>query len=146
MNGNLIAIDPGANGGISILHDVGVIVHKMPEGVGDLCQLLRLYNAPGSYCFLELVHEMPSQRGMFNFGKGYGHLEMALYLLNIPTEVVSPQKWIKYHCLGTRGGMTGTEWKNKLKAKAQMLYPQIKVTLWNADSLLILDYAINKRK
>ena len=144
--GSLIAIDPRANGGISVLHDVGVIVHKMPETAGDLCQLLRLYNNPGSYCFLELVHEMPGQRGMFNFGRGYGHLEMALLMLNIPTETVSPQKWIKYHALGTKSGMTNTEWKNKLKAKAQMLYPQINVTLWCADSLLILDYAINKRK
>jgi hypothetical protein len=34
-----------------------------------------------------------------------------------------------------------TIWKNKLKTRAQQLYPGIKVTLANADALLILRYA-----
>ena len=56
---------------------------------------------------------------------------------------VTPQKWIKYHGLGVRGQLTNTQWKNKLKARAQDLFPQIKVTLALADALLIMDYARN---
>lgn len=35
----------------------------------------------------------------------------------------------------------GRDWKNKLKEHAQVLFPQFKVTLANADALLILHYA-----
>lgn len=34
------------------------------------------------------------------------------------------------------------EWKNKLKASAQRLYPKLKVTLLTSNAILILDYAI----
>lgn len=36
---------------------------------------------------------------------------------------------------------SGRDWKNKLKEHAQVLFPQFKVTLANADALLILHYA-----
>ena len=35
----------------------------------------------------------------------------------------------------------GKDWKNHLKAKALELYPNLDVTLVNADALLILDAA-----
>jgi len=35
--------------------------------------------------------------------------------------------------------MSPVQWKNKLKAEAQRLYPDIKVTLKTADALLILE-------
>ena len=36
-------------------------------------------------------------------------------------------------------GETPTQWKNKLKAEAQRLFPDIRVTLKTADALLILE-------
>ena len=92
---------------------------------------------------------MPGQGGsaMFNFGKGYGNLEMALLALKIPTVSVTPQVWQKALQLGTRSKtMSKTEWKNKLKAKAQQLFPYLKITLAISDALLICEYARIKEK
>ena len=54
---------------------------------------------------------------------------------------VRPAIWQKAHPVGTKGDLTTTQWKNKLKARASELFPQIKVTLGNADALLLLDAA-----
>ena len=84
---------------------------------------------------------------MFTFGRGYGHLEMALLCCKIPTVAVTPQKWQKELQLGNRGNKTTTQWKNKLKAKAEQLFPYVKkITKATSDSLLILQYAKIKEK
>jgi len=144
----IITIDPGQSGGIAIIDESGSInIHKMPATPMDILNILELYKE-GATCILEIVHGMPKQGGaaMFTFGKGYGWLEMALLALKIPTETVSPQKWTKTLGIGTKASCSSSnEWKNKLKAKAQQLYPDIKITLWNADALLILYYAQNSR-
>ena len=59
---------------------------------------------------------------------------------------VTPQKWQKELQLGNRGNKSTTEWKNKLKAKAEQLFPYMKITLAVSDSLLILQYAKMKEK
>jgi hypothetical protein len=45
--------------------------------------------------------------------------------------------------LGKSSEHTKTEWKNRLKAKAQQLFPQQSkhITLKTADALLIAEYA-----
>ena len=40
--------------------------------------------------------------------------------------------------------MQVSEWKRKLKAKAQELYPHLDVTLKNCDALLILHFALGR--
>jgi len=144
----VIAIDPGKSGGICVFNsNTGVKSVNMPITPTDLHQFLKRYSVD-SYCYLEKVHGMPgmSGGGMFTFGQGYGWLEMALIALKIPTESVTPQKWQKTHEMGTKGKLTTTQWKNKLKAKAQQLFPDQKVFLWNADALLILHYGLDKLK
>lgn len=145
----IISIDPGTNGAICILKDSGeTLTYKMPSTPKDIFELLR--EAKNEYnveCFMEKVQGLPKMGGspMFNFGQGYGHLEMALIALGIKTVTTRPQEWQKAFSIGTKGKSSTTEWKNKLKAKAQMLYPDIKVTLWNADALLIGEWARNLR-
>lgn len=140
-----IGIDPGAHGGIAVLDSGGVVVEvrKMPETPQDLLEFLRRYRAE-SFCTLERVGGMPGNGGsaMFNFGKGYGHLQMALLALGIPTEDVTPNKWEKSYQLGTSGKYTKTEWKNRLKGKAQQLFPSLgkRITLATCDALLIAEY------
>lgn len=141
----IIAIDPGKNGGIaiySITKKVLIEVLKMPETPKEVLVAISPY-APNAVCYLEKVQGMPGQSGpgMFNFGRGFGHLEMALLARNIPTVEVTPQKWQKELQMGVKGKMSDTEWKNKLKSRAEQLYPNIKMTLAIADSLLILEYA-----
>lgn len=144
-----IGIDPGKNGGIAVLDgDLTVIsLFKMPETPQDLLNTLSSFRGD-SVCVLERVGGMPGNGGsaMFNFGKGYGHLEMALLACGIPTETVTPNKWEKYFQLGTSGNYSKTEWKNRLKAKAQQLFPSLgkKITLATCDALLIAYYAAKK--
>lgn len=140
----IIGIDPGAAGGIGIYSiDKGRLVAavKMPETPTDLLAFLKLHSL-NSKCYLEKVGGIPGNgaNAMFNFGRGYGHLEMALLACRIPTETVTPQKWQKEFQLGVRGKMTKAEWKNKLKAKAQQLFPQFNVTLAICDAMLIALY------
>ena len=68
---------------------------------------------------------------------------MALIALGIPTEKVTPQKWIKVYQLNKKKEQSENKWKNVLKAKAQSLFPQLgkKVTLKTCDALLIAEYA-----
>ena len=56
----------------------------------------------------------------------------------------SPAIWQKAHTCGTKGDLTTTQWKNKLKARAAELFPAVDVTLWNADALLIYDAATRR--
>jgi len=60
---------------------------------------------------------------------------------------VPPVKWQEPLGLGGRKSCaTQPEWKRKLRNKAQELYPQIDVTLQNADALLLLSYARQNQK
>jgi hypothetical protein len=70
----------------------------------------------------------------FTFGRGYGGLLMALTALEIPFVDVSPQKW-----QGAIGCMTKGD-KNVSKAKAQAMFPTIKITHAIADALLIAEW------
>lgn len=140
-----IGIDPGKHGGIAVMGADGEVldVVKMPETPQDLLDFLEQYK-DDSFCTLERVGGMPGNGGsaMFNFGKGYGHLQMALLALHIPTEDVTPNKWEKTYQLGSSGKYTKTEWKNRLKAKAQQIFPHLgkKITLATCDALLICEY------
>lgn len=141
----IIAIDPGKNGGIAVYSvdkDRLIEVVNMPETPKDLLTYLSKYQT-NSKCYMEKVGGLPGMGGsaMFNFGKGFGHLEMSLLCRNIPTMEVTPQKWQKCLQLGNRGNKSKSEWKNKLKARAQQLYPDVRVTLNTSDALLILEYA-----
>lgn len=140
-----IGIDPGVHGGIAVLSADGSVVEvaKMPATPMDLLDFLSRHK-DDSFCVLERVGGMPGQGGsaMFNFGKGYGHLQMALLALGIPTNDVTPNKWEKSFQLGSSGKYGKTEWKNRLKAKAQQLFPSLgrKITLATCDALLIAEY------
>jgi hypothetical protein len=147
----IIAIDPGANGGIAVysLTDNKIIeVDKLPQTPQELLSLLRFYQF-NSVCYLEHVQGIPGMGAgqMFTFGKGFGQLEMALIACKIPTVEVTPQKWQKELQLGHKGSKTTTQWKNKLKTKAQQLFPNVgKITLATSDSLLILKYGLIQEK
>lgn len=146
----IVSIDPGTLGAITVFKPTGEIIPtKMPDTPKDVFDLLR--EAKNNFtvtCYMEKVQGLPGMGGspMFNFGKGYGHLEMALLALEIQTVTIRPQEWQKTLGIGTKGKLTTTAWKNKLKAKAQQIFPQLKVTLWNADALLIGWYAQNLKK
>jgi hypothetical protein len=138
----IIAIDPGKSGGFAYGVDLSAPqVCNMPDTLGDLATLLRQFPS-GGVVYLEKVGGYAGGRGapgsaMFNFGKGVGHLEAITYMQGFEMRQVAPQKWQKALSLGNSNGMSKTEWKNKLKERAQQLYPKVTVTLATADALLI---------
>ena len=148
----IIGIDPGIKGGIAI-YENGKIIEavKMPFTPAELFHFLKeKTEGKQACCYLEKVQGMPGQgaNAMFTFGKGFGHLEMALIACNIPTYEVTPQKWQKTLQVGNKGTKTKAEWKNKLKAKAEMLYPYLgkQITLATSDAILICHYGVINEK
>ena len=148
----IVAIDPGVNGGLALLDRDGLVtVQKMPgtdyEVVSFLVEVSN--TAKEIDCYLE---EPPLFAGknipgsaigklMWNTGVLYG----AAVACGWEVHRVRPAIWQKAHPVGTKGDLTTTAWKNKLKARAGELYgsvPGLKVTLANADALLILDAAM----
>ena len=143
----IMAIDPGKNGGIAWWDGKKTDYAKMPETEGDICLLIEGVKPDAVY--LEKVGGYVrgrSQPGssMFNFGRGYGYILGVCAALDISVILITPQLWQKSAGCGTRGKLTDTQWKNKLKAEAQRRYPALKVTLWLADALLLLDTAKGK--
>jgi len=141
------AVDPGKSGGIAVRYPGDkVLAFKMPPTEGDLRDLfVRLYNPDNpTVANVEKVGGYiggPGAPGsaMFNFGRNHGFTLGLLSALYIRTELITPQQWQKRLSLGTSKGMKPTEWKNKLKAEAQRRFPDMKVTLYTADALLILE-------
>ncbi len=146
----VIGIDPGVNGGIAVLGMDGcvIFVRKMPETPQDILDCLRKFAGTELFgseavCYLEKVGTgMPGQssKATATFARHCGHLEMALLALGIKTNDITPNKWEKSYQLGKSSDYSKTEWKNKLKAKAQQLFPKERVTLAVCDALLLAEY------
>lgn len=184
MNSNqvIIAIDPGASGGIAICDSQGTVsCHKRPETPKDTHDLIAAarddayINSCGLFCYMEQVSgyagEAQPGSAMFNFGRGYGQLEGFLIALKIPFETVVASKWQRAIGVLPSGrqraiivpGMTESDkrsekarvskmnsqlkqaHKNRMKERAQRLFPHLKVTLATSDALLILDYGLRAR-
>jgi hypothetical protein len=146
----VLGIDPGARGGIACWRrDEPMIASPMPETEGDQIELLRelLITLDDAVVFLEQVGGFigKGQPGsaMFKFGRSFGFTLGVLQTLGVRVELVRPQKWQKPFGLGTASSCaTRSEWKGKLRACAQRLYPKLKPTLATADAILILEYGL----
>ena len=151
-------LDPGANGGLAVLDNLGIVYHagKMPDTERELLDLL-LDTSDGDFvnlrekhnrAVLEKVHSSP-QMGVvsaFTFGKGYGALRMALVAAGIPFDEVSPVKWqgamgvLQPRIPGVKRAQ-GSKDKNISKRRASEIFPGVKVTHAIADALLLAEYA-----
>lgn len=149
-----IGIDPGAHGGIAVLHANGDVfdIVTMPDTPLEIFLYLQdvKSQAESVIALLENVgHGIPGQSSSATakFARHCGHLEMALISLSIPTSMVTPNKWMRHFQLGRSSDYTKTEWKNRLKAKAQQIFPSLgrKVTLSTADALLMAEYLRNTK-
>lgn len=153
----ILGVDPGSSGGGYVILSLdgqvlstGVFSHGSPH---DFAEALReSYIGSIAFSWIEKVHSMPGQGvvSMFSFGENYGIIQGVLSALNIPYETKSPIEWQRLIGITPRtrkNKKTGTEqesksqWKNRLKSKAQQLFPKIKITLQIADALLIAEAA-----
>jgi len=139
-----IGADPGASGSLAFLPQSGdPWAVKMPETHRDLLEYLQTIEKGDweCYAFLEEVSARPTdgRASMWKFASGYGALQMAFIAAGIPFEKVRPQVWQKeLKCL--TGGNKAIS-----KARAQELFPQLKITHAIADGLLIALYGKRTR-
>lgn len=134
---NYLGIDPGVSGGIAIVDEAGVVitVEKMPADAARLAMILGAVPTDTIAC-VEKVHSSP-QMGVssaFTFGNGYGRIEGVLAAYEIDTTFVTPQRWQTDMDCRTGGD------KNVTKMRAQQMFPNVRITLWNADALLLAMY------
>ena len=143
---NIIGIDPGKNGGISVLSGDRRILAlvKMPDTPTDLIEFLSGFKP--AICYIENVHSMPTDgaKAAFAFGYEVGKLHTALSACEIPAILVSPQTWMKSFSLKREKMEPHASYKRRLKAKAQQLFPSAKITLYNCDAALISEYGRQK--
>jgi hypothetical protein len=144
----VLGIDPGASGGLAIvqgghgIYSVSDAV-KMPATDADLWRFVNDC-ADADLCILEKVHAMPGQgvSSTFKFGASWGTLRMAVIAAGIPLEEVTPRKWQPAIGVPSKKGETKTQHKNRLKARAQELFPGLKITHATADALLLAVYGL----
>lgn len=144
----IIGIDPGLSGGIAFIwKDCNRDTYKMPATESDLYDLLNTasgFEGP-VMAYVEKVNAGPKMgsSASFKFGQNVGAIRMACIAACIPLEYVSPQKWQKEFGLIVKGrglGQGDTDKKNRNKARAQELFPELKITHAIADALLIAEY------
>ena len=139
-----MGIDPGVNGGIAVVnmdtHEV-VDVTAMPDTLTDISDFIEKHKDVMA-AYVEKVHSMPKQgvASTFTFGQFYGYVLMGVTAHKIRKIDVMPAKWQADMGVKPKKGEEKTAHKNRLKGLAQHLFPKAKVTLMNADALLLAEY------
>lgn len=147
----LVCIDPGKTGAIAVRDPDGrVYVDDMPDTIKDIWDHFDAITMPplGTRNDIHAILEDVGYHVHGNnatasctFARHVGHVESVLTGLSIPWESVRPVKWQK--ALGTMPA-DKAERKRKIKDIAQRRFPNIKVTLQNADALGMMIYAMIK--
>jgi crossover junction endodeoxyribonuclease RuvC len=146
---NIIAIDPGQNGGIAI-HWYGVTAAQPMPLAGKeidlpaIAEIIRS-NTP-ALVVIEKVASMPGQgvASTFTFGMGYGQIQGLLAGMGIPYELVTPQAWKKLVLAGTPKD------KDAAIAYCRRAFPEVPLVMPRcrnphdgmADSLCLLQYGL----
>ena len=152
----VIGVDPGANGGLAVfIPGQNVKVVKMPKDVTELRDFFEYYAENyRPIVFLEKLSVRPddvtAEGGKANLGKlyriqklmaNYEHLKATIETTGIPFVMVHPMRWQTDLKLRERGKHEEkAERKHRYQEKAGQLYPGVKVTLWNADALLLMHF------
>ena len=146
----IIGIDPGKSGAIAVWDDGIEKVVKCPNNPDDMSEVIslvknRYISSRNNYlvAYIERVWARPSNatRAAFTFGVNYGEWLVILSALNIDTILVTPQTWMKYYKQKFKIKLSKDkkDRKNTLK-KIATKYTDKKVTLYNADAILIAVY------
>lgn len=142
----ILAIDPGASGGLAHLANGKVTLEPMPATDGDIREVMINYLSQSDVVYIEKVGGFIGGKGapgsaMFNFGRNVGFLHGLIASMLVRCIQVTPQTWQKSLGAGT-AKTHGNRWKAHLKDMAQQRQPALKVTLKTADAVLILEHAI----
>ena len=168
-----LGIDPGASGGLAVVKGNNVTLIKMPSTEAEVWDVFQCSEV--DFAVIEQVGGYTKASGggegggaangsaMFKFGRSYGMLLMALTAAQIPFEEVHPAKWQKGLGIAPKhkgkkkvvglaantvvvGSESKVQFKNRLKHKAEQLFPGVKVTLATSDALLLAEYGRRLRE
>ena len=152
----VIGIDPGANGGLAVyIPGWKVKAVKMPNDIADLRDFLGYYKENYQpIVFLEKLSVRPddvaTEEGKANLGKLYRiqkmianfeHLKAIIESIGIPYVMVHPASWqskLKLRKPGLKEEKADR--KRRYQEIAAKAYPEVKVSLWGADALLIMHF------
>lgn len=147
-----LGIDPGSNGGLAALREDGSIyaLTRMPSELPKLLAWFELFEGLSCSVLLEQVsgyigvaHPGSS---MFEFGRGVGHLEMAMTATGLEWDTILPQRWQRGLGLRTKEKKeSDTQWKSYLRSEAAKRFTRIKVTKATADALLIAWFTLHTK-
>ena len=146
----IIGIDPGQGGAIACWNK-GIKSYKCPQNVETMAGIVEefIFNSENIYAYIEQVHAMPhdGRSSLFKFGTNYGKWLGILGAYQIETNFVSPQKWMKYwqEKLDIKLPKDKPSRKRQLKEIASH-YTDKKVTLYNADAILITMYGLYDKR
>ncbi len=150
---NIIGIDPGKSGAISIWNKgIDRIVKCPPNVIKMADELRKIKNKRNTIAYIEKVHAFPTdaRSSAFKFGMNYGQWLGILGAMRIETVLVPPQTWMKY--FKDKLKITLPKEKPKRKRKLKEIasqYTDKSVTLYNSDAILISVYGFiqqTKRK
>ena len=152
----IIGIDPGAGGAMVVWDKKISKIYKCPADAETMADIVKesLYinrakNIREVFAYIELVHAMPhdGRSSLFKFGTNYGKWLGILGAYKVPTTLVSPQKWMKYwkDKLNIKLPKDKSSRKRALKEIASH-YTDKKVTLYNADAILIAMYGLYDKR
>ncbi len=143
----IISIDPGLSGAISTYRNKITESINMPRSIQELNDFFKdlMLKWKHPICFLEKVQLFDTDN---NLGKQFRiqkmlqqfrDLENALILNKIPYIEIHPAKWQTKLNLKIKGEEKPQR-KKRYKELAQKFHPELKSTLKNCDSLLILRF------
>jgi hypothetical protein len=151
-----LGLDPGASGGLALLGWDGsvetfALANATDRQVWDWLILIK-----PSFAAIEKVggYIGVGQPGsaMFQFGRSTGKLIGFLVAADIPFEEVPPQRWQRDLGITPRkkaskkgAGESKTEFKRRLRSRAEALFPKARITNDVADSLLIAEWCRRSR-
>lgn len=155
----IIGIDCGATGGIAILYDGQRKVHKMPEDLKQVDELLKYYQQISETMLVVIEHVQIMPHDIHNneakkFGRAvrmqklldqYSQFKAIMQIAGIPYITVTPKTWINYLNLKTPKKWDRTQRKRHYRDWAQHSWPQ-KLSISVADAVCILIYTVRSLK
>ena len=143
----IVAIDPGASGGIASYVSGVVSASKIAPTIGGLVDQVTHFDPDIVYIeetgFAVFHNRSPKPMGMLQ--RHIGQVEGIAGTGGVPVVLVRPTMWQQACGAGPKSLHGGdAPWKRHLRGIAKTLFPSAKVTLATADALLILNYAMTK--
>ena len=152
----VIGVDPGYSGALCVfIPGRNAKAVKMPKDISELRDFFAYYAENyNPIVFLEKLSVRPDdvvvqgdkaalgklyriQKMMANFE----HLKAIIEMAGIPYVKVHPVSWQTKLKLRERGvHEEKADRKRRYQQRAAALYPEVKVTLWNADALLLIHF------